>query len=179
MAQKLEVLDYTAANKCTQTDVALHFGKLWPKANITRTTISRWIKKEEELRELARKAGSSELNFARRQTSVQPDLMHSLAFWLQNAARDGVILTEEVIRTEYKKFASLLEIPEDQQLKCSNGWIESFKKRHGLRQITMHGEAASVDTEAVATERLRLLSITSEFALKDIYNCDETALFWA
>lgn len=54
-----------------------------------------------------------------------------------------------------------------------------LRKRYGLRQVTMHGEAVSVETEAVAAERLRLLSLTSELALKNVYNCDETALFWA
>ena len=30
------------------------------------------------------------------------------------------------------------------QFKASNGWLESFKKRHNIRQFTVSGEAADI-----------------------------------
>lgn len=49
---------------------------------------------------------------------------------------------------------------------------------YGLKEIRRHGEAGSVDLEAVAEERKRVHAIISEFAKEDVLNFDETAYFW-
>ena len=43
---------------------------------------------------------------------------------------------------------------------------------------TLSGERASVDLLTVETWRERLPQITKDFALRDIYNMDETGLFY-
>lgn len=48
---------------------------------------------------------------------------------------------------------------------------------YDLREIRRHGEAGSVDQEAVARERQRLAAILKEYQPKDIWNFDETGLF--
>ncbi len=51
------------------------------------------------------------------------------------------------------EFAVLVEIPEDNQLKLSQGWLERFKARNGLKQMKHHGEAASTEAETVEHEQ--------------------------
>ncbi len=55
------------------------------------------------------------------------------------------------------KFYNLLDIPEDERLELTNGWLYSFQKRHGLKLFQFHGEAASAPIEILAPERDRLL----------------------
>ncbi len=51
------------------------------------------------------------------------------------------------------EFADLVGIPEDNQLKLSQGWLGCFKARNGLKQMKCHGEAASAEAETVEHEQ--------------------------
>jgi hypothetical protein len=98
-----------------------------------------------------------------------------LEWILQN--QDKVILSDAILIEKAKNFAHMLCIP-DGDFKFSHGWLFKFKKRHGLRQITKHGEDASVDNAVVTSVIFELQEILEEYDLKDIYNMDETGLFY-
>jgi len=51
-------------------------------------------------------------------------------------------------------------------------------KRHGLRFREMHGEAVSVDVAAVQEGRLAMQDVTRHYALRDVWNMDETGLMY-
>ncbi|GFR58720.1 tigger transposable element-derived protein [Elysia marginata] len=60
----------------------------------------------------------------------------------------------------------------------SGGWLDRFKLRHGIVMKAVSGEAASakrVDTTAWEAE---LQDILKKFEPRDIYNADETGLFY-
>lgn len=60
-------------------------------------------------------------------------------------------------------------------------WIDQWKKRHGVSSKLIVGESASAGhTSAAAKTRLetQVALIREEFAEKDIFNADETGLFW-
>lgn len=60
----------------------------------------------------------------------------------------------------------------------SAGWLYKFKRRHGVKQYIRHGEAGDVD-EAAVSEQIKLLqSLVQNYHPADVYNCDETGLFW-
>lgn len=63
---------------------------------------------------------------------------------------------------------------------CSEGWLTRFKERNGLVFRTIAGEAAAADAIACRDWRAgRLLpEIMQHFKDDDIYNVDETALFF-
>ena len=44
------------------------------------------------------------------------------------------------------------------QFKASNGWLDSFKKRHNIRQFTVSGEAADVSGGFFFLDEVRELS---------------------
>ncbi|EIW56512.1 DDE-domain-containing protein [Trametes versicolor FP-101664 SS1] len=67
--------------------------------------------------------------------------------WLVAALSSNILLSGEVLRQKWKSFADRAKVPLDQQLRLSNGWLEQFKKRHGLREFKRHGEAASADLQ--------------------------------
>ena len=88
------------------------------------------------------------------------------------------------IKMTAKKIQSLLEIPEPDQLTFSNGWLESFLKRKGLKMQRFHGEAASVNVDDVCSERTRVQQAIEAFAnqggsFNDVFNLDETSFFYA
>jgi hypothetical protein len=60
----------------------------------------------------------------------------------------------------------------------SNGWLRQFKKRHNLKQNRMHGESDSVSEQAIGETITDPKHLTNTYAWKDIYNMDETGLFF-
>ena len=101
--------------------------------------------------------------------------------WVLKALGDGVLLTGEVLQQKWSKFADMVCIPDDERLHLRNGWLASFKNRHNLKEMKRHGEAGSADEEIVEKEQeqIRDLIKTKGYAWNDIFNMDETGLFYA
>ena len=59
----------------------------------------------------------------------------------------------------------------------SNRWLQQFQHRHDIRQQVQHGEAGSVPTGAEELMRT-IQDIARSYSSDDIYNMDETALYW-
>jgi hypothetical protein len=66
----------------------------------------------------------------------------------------------------------------EDKFKASNGWLDNFKKRHNLKQYNIHGEAGSAPIQDLASMREKLHQTLRDYDPKDIFNCDETGLFW-
>jgi len=64
--------------------------------------------------------------------------------------------------------------------KASGGWFERFKKRSGIHSVVRHGEAVSANQKA-AEEFVQDFSDyvkANGFIPQQVFNCDETGLFW-
>ena len=61
---------------------------------------------------------------------------------------------------------------------ASNGRLEKWKTRHNVKQFTVAGEVGEVNDEKLESWVERLPKIVKGYELKDIWNTDETGLFW-
>ena len=104
-----------------------------------------------------------------------------LDIWVTMACEDGLLLTGDTIRQKWRQFANMGGIPQDEQLTLSEGWLSKYKLRIGLKGVKRHREAASACPEAIEKERNRIQNIIKEsgLAAKDVFNMDETGLFYA
>ncbi|RWS23021.1 Pdc2p-like protein [Leptotrombidium deliense] len=139
-------------------------------AHIKRNTVSTIIKKfkQNKLNE--------ESNVRRNREVLFPTLDDALHEWVlqyQNIA----IISDAIIIEKGKQFASKLNIAEN-QLSLSPGWLSSFKKRHNIKQYKMHGESGSANDESIVREVPKLRAKITEYNMNDIFNFDETALFY-
>ena len=66
------------------------------------------------------------------------------------------------------------------EFKASRGWFEKFKRRTGIHSIVRHGEAASSDKAAADAFKVEFAKYVkeNEYLPQQIFNCDETGLFW-
>lgn len=86
----------------------------------------------------------------------------------------GINVRGVEIRNAAKRFANRLRI---EHFEASNGWLRS---RHGLTNHITHGEAASAPTEEIQPFKDTLKKLMKDESLKrfQVYNADETGLFW-
>jgi len=81
-----------------------------------------------------------------------------------------------ILQQKGLEFARKLDI--ENPLKCANGWVYRFKQRNGLQKVNFSGEANSAPLETLPEERARLRSLLAKYNEEDIYNADETGLFF-
>ena len=62
--------------------------------------------------------------------------------------------------------------------KASEGWLTAFLKRHKIKFATLCGEAAEVSKVVVDDFKSKLPSILEGYKPGDIYNCDESVLYF-
>ncbi|XP_031280361.1 CENP-B homolog protein 2-like [Pistacia vera] len=68
--------------------------------------------------------------------------------------------------------------PEATSFGFSNGWLEKFKQRHAIHSFRRFGESGSVNMEKIEASFPSIREELDKWAWKDIYNMDETDLFY-
>ena len=130
---------------------------------------------KEKDRWLAIDLNSFQVGLQREKKVAFPIIEEALTIWVETALQNGLIITDNILSTKALGFAFLLK---EEKFKGSDGWIDNFKKRHNLRQYNIHGEAASAPLQDLDTMRENLRETLKEYDPENIFNCDETGLFW-
>ncbi|GBN56922.1 Jerky -like [Araneus ventricosus] len=66
------------------------------------------------------------------------------------------------------------------EFQASSGWLERFTNRHRIRQLSIVAEKLSSEIEAGNSfiSELQDLIVKPKLTADQIYNCDETGLYW-
>ncbi len=56
--------------------------------------------------------------------------------------------------------------------------MQKFKRHNNIRKYRLHGEANSALLATLSDERNKLREILKDYPLEDIFNADETGLFF-
>lgn len=64
--------------------------------------------------------------------------------------------------------------------KASDGWLQRFKERYGVRFLKITGEKLSSQPELINPFKAKLTKVIQEYDLNEhqLYNADETGLYW-
>ena len=114
----------------------------------------------------------------RLQTGQWPDLEKILYDWQYRIESQGGFTTGDILREKAQEIWKRL--PECSDQPCpdfSSGWLKGFKHRYNIKLHVQHGEAGSVPDSA-EEEMKALQEVAEGYAEEDIYNMDETGLFW-
>ena len=97
--------------------------------------------------------------------------------WFVQARAEVVPISGAIVQAQAEKFDRNLN-GEDSSFKASTEWLDRFKKRHGINQVSVSGEIRSADSEAAQTYPDQLQDIIDEggYSPEQIYNADETGL---
>jgi Tc5 transposase DNA-binding domain len=100
----------------------------------------------------------------------------AVVIWVLQMQHTKRPINGPLIVEKAKQFAAALG--KQDILEFSNGWLFAFCKRNGFRQFKIHGESGDVDMTGFEKRIARLKAKIKEYDLRDIYNMDETALFY-
>jgi hypothetical protein len=107
---------------------------------------------------------------------VRPDVERGLIKWVRHMKSKQETVTGPMLKEKCKCFEDEFNVPESERL-LGSSWVQRFCKAYKICEHKRHGEARSVDLEAVDAEQARCQQITARFAPRDRYNVDETAFY--
>ncbi|KAK0206982.1 hypothetical protein DFS33DRAFT_1486511 [Desarmillaria ectypa] len=120
----------------------------------------RHLKDEEKWREQWDECGANVSTAKRVRQTQHLEVTEMMELRVNKAMQQNVLLTGEVLRQKWTKFANFAG------------------QRLGLKGIKCHGEVASANPEAVTAEHKRMQDIIKQYSDEDTFNMDETALFF-
>ncbi len=143
------------------------------QVTVTQATISNTLQCSAEL--LAREETVNGNTKTRRPVMYQ-DVDEALAQWVE-AYQANINISGEMIRQKAAQFLERLH-PDAPKFEFSSRWLAKFKQRHQIRSHRRFGESGDADTEIIEESLPRIRTILDQYALADIYNMDETGLFY-
>jgi len=172
MQQKLDCV-LRIRNGETQAKVSREIG-------VPESTLRGWLKDEDKLRNFVADLDKEEgLQRKRVRLAADPALDKATFNWFAQNSTD-VPLGGAHIMSQAKKFHQKMNGPEAPTFNASTGWLKNFKKRHGILQKKKNGEVKSADYQGYQDfiPEFRDFITNGEYTDQQIYNADETALYY-
>ena len=143
------------------------------KYSLSKSTVSTfWKNKDSILSALETNAPNSK----KIKTCQKSDVDQALLLWFKVQRDAGYPINGPILKIQAEKFAEQLG---HENFTWSNGWLDRFKNRNNIVYAKISGEAFSANTDA-ATEWTKSVwpELKKGFKKEDIYNADETGLFY-
>ena len=148
------------------------------------STICTILKQKDILKDVKAAKGATIVSQLR--TSVHDEMERLLLIWIKEKELAGDTVTETIISEKARAiFSDLMKnepstSADQEEFKASHGWFDKFRKRSGIHSVVRHGEASSADTKAAEEFVTSFADLVEEegYVSQQIFNCDETGLFW-
>ena len=110
-------------------------------------------------------------------TSKYEDIEEALFSWLKEKRALNIPINGTILMRKAENLPVLLGYNLD-EFKISSGWLDRFKIRHNISFNEMSGESAKVSNESIVEWNKKLEVYVVGYKPEDIYNVDETGLFY-
>ena len=168
LEEKVKIITYAEENpQLGSRKLAVEFG-------CGRTCIQTLMKQKEVIMTDWKCSKNSSLKKKGKSEEYQ-DINNAIWRWFCMAREALIPVSGPMIQEEALQIASKLNVAE---FTASNGWLEKWKNRHNVKQFSVAGEDGQVNAETLESWAERLPEIVKGYELKDIWNADETGLFW-
>uniref|UniRef100_A0A8C4RMN9 HTH CENPB-type domain-containing protein n=1 Tax=Erpetoichthys calabaricus TaxID=27687 RepID=A0A8C4RMN9_ERPCA len=172
IATKLQIVE------CAENRESI--AKLSSEFNIGNQTVRDIVRKKDELYKFVTSSDTFNGTSAHKTTkgSKFDDLDIAVFEWFKQKHTKGCPVSGPLLLNKAKWFHCEIKIPEP--FAASQGWLQCFESRHGIRQLDIEGEKLRGDSDAAAlyvTEFKRLVK-AHDLSPDQLYNADETGLYW-
>jgi hypothetical protein len=174
LQQKSAVIQFHTANPSLKhSDLANWLKQQFnlPKAP-DRTTISKILQDKEKYTVVA----PQDQSLKRSRFLSHPELDIAVANWVLQMEHRKIRISGDLIKEKACQFAGSLGIINPPTF--SNGWLQSFNQRHSFRENRIHGESRDAQMTNIDELMIVIKGRIAEYDLPDIYNMDETGLFY-
>lgn len=157
-------------------------GAIAEEFGIKKCTLST-ILKEREILESRVFSGSFSCSAKRfRSADKFAEIENHLLDWFKTCRTSGIAISDELVKTKAQSLLSRLSSMGE----TSNGgseitmsWIQRWKRRHNITSKILCGESNDVSEEVSHQWVTKILpTLLQRFSPSDIFNGDETGLFW-
>ena len=172
LKQKVEVIRTIEKNR------GMSLRELSQQFDCGKTQIAKILKSKEPILSMYESNASSSRVLTSKTCGRQSeygDVNKSLYEWYTLACSKNIFPMGPQLIEKAKQIATCLGKDE---FKGSNGWLEKWKKRYNIKQLKISGESGDVQGPTVDSWKERLPELTAGYARDDIWNIDETGLFW-
>ena len=166
---RFEVIRFSDANPKESTR------KIAKKFNCGKTQIQSILLKKDEILKAFEANVSS--NTKRSRGAKNEEVDNALLEWFQKARSKNMPISGPILQEKALQIAKALDVSPG-EFKASNGWLDRFKTRNGIKAKFISGEAGDVSEDTVGSWKERLPDILQGWAPENIWNMDETGQFF-
>jgi hypothetical protein len=167
LSTKIELIEYASGPKVSCRDVAKKFG-------VSIGSVSNILKRKEEYTKMWGE-NANKRRVKEKRSSKFEEVNSCVWEWFTHARSLGIPLTGPLIQKKAKELATEMGA---EGFKASNGWLAAFQKRHNVNLKAISGESHDVNPATVKEWFERLPGLLQGFDVKNVFNCDETGLFF-
>ena len=142
---------------------------------VGKTQIQGIIKERDDIKKRWESGGRSDEKYSKSRNVGYEDLDSLMWEWFTVARSKSIPVSGRMIQERATMYAAELG---HTSFTGSNGWLDRWLKRHNVHLRSLTGEAADVDPAVIEDWGKRLQSICEGYEKKDIFNADETGLFY-
>ena len=165
---KIDIINDIEIKKMKKMDVAA-------KYRLPCSTISTILKNKEKIKNYNGKSQNRTTQAKIRKENFE-DIEVILYEWIKQYENLNLPLSQDIIR---QKSIEIGEKLGHWNFKSSNGWFDRFRKRYNLKNHKICGESGGVNEEVIVDWlRDSFYPLLKSYNMTDIYNVDETALFY-
>lgn len=157
--------------------------------NLPATTVRTIFKTSQAIKKRAALASSlTSVYLTRLQSSVMVKMERLLSLWIDDLNKKKIPVSQQLIQEKALSLYDDLKAAEGEdaptrkrEFVASRGWFDRFKRRFNLHYLKLSGEVATADEAAAAAcfrEELKKIVDEGGYSAKQIFNVDETCLFW-
>lgn len=169
--ERFEAACWTRDNKPTMQAIMLKFGCQKTVAKTLKSQFEKIIAQHERVVEEGaehRKSGRG---------AKFEEVEACLIRWVKHKLARGLPIPGALIKSQAIEFAK--KIGCGNECHWTDGWLQKFRLRHGLKSKVIHGEANDAKEDGAASFRSNILPrLLEKYEEKDIFNADETGIMW-
>ena len=165
---KIKLLEDVDTKAMTLTEIGEKYG-------VHKSTVSKIVKNRQQIEE-AYTSFSFQPDRKRMRTGKMEDVDEILYRWFKQARAMSANVSGNILMEKAKDIAREMNL---EDFTPSTGWLDRFKKRRGIAFRAVCGESASVDSSQTDEWLSKALpELLKEYGPDDVFNADETGLFF-
>ncbi|XP_046737740.1 jerky protein homolog-like [Diprion similis] len=141
------------------------------------TTVGDWRRNRSHLEQCATISGDAMTSRKTIKPAEYNKVDKGLFLWFTQMREKGLPVSGPILQAKAMMLAK--QFPDESEtFTASCGWLDRWKKRHGIHQLSICGEKLSADEGGLTKFKNEFEKLVAEegYSRDQIYNCDETGL---